>query len=173
MPSDPIAEPLLCPKCRKILVPVAGGGVATWNCEDCGSVAVTVAVLRQFVPKARMNALWARVRGDAPQGKAPCPSCARPMRHVEQTMGTAKVPIDACGVCQMVSFSAEAIVAFAPKRLEPRPNAGLSAESRRALAEAIVASQPIRGAQQEEQDTEAGLLAHVLLRILVGIGRIS
>lgn len=124
---------MLCPRCSSDMqnLPCEGGQIPT--CTACRGSAITVALLRRFAPKERIDQAWRTARDETRKSELGCPGCEARMRPVAlETHGDAALELDACVVCHLVWFDANELASFSPERQEP-----LSDEERGALAEKL------------------------------------
>jgi Zn-finger nucleic acid-binding protein len=161
-----VTDELRCPRCRTDLATVAASGWEMYRCPGCDGVAVTMALLRKFAPRNRVNELWFQLADGTPGD--PCPSCARPMTGTRVACEGLAVDLDGCRTCQTIWFDADELARFSPDRREPPPradaNADLSPRARAAVARATV--------EAETLGTRAQTQAAAVIAILVAIVRI-
>ncbi len=98
---------LNCPQCRSQLERSQNSFGNFWHCKTCDGSVVTMSLLRKFVPRESLNAVWQRARGHDTPLKHSCPGCANQMKAVSvATEGGAQREVDVCTHCQSVWLDA-------------------------------------------------------------------
>jgi membrane associated rhomboid family serine protease len=93
-----------CASCNEPLRKVAGASaIELWLCDGCKGALADVRSLRTSVPRPRMVAIEAAIRG-GPFGRRKCPHCELPMTRARVTAGDDAVEVDGCDPCAVVWF---------------------------------------------------------------------
>lgn len=130
---------LQCPACCTNLVREDHDVTITWRCTECDGSAVTMPVLRQYIPAESVATLRAQLRDTSVPSSRRCPACGDPMRMFDARREATTIELDACRICHLVWFDRSELARMGVVFRTARPS-----EIRRAIAdlevETLVAS---------------------------------
>lgn len=92
-----------CPNCQTPLQRSQVEGGVLWACHNCGSLALSLRLLRRTIAPSALSQLWAAAGVSSERGRG-CPVCRKPMALVKLPVRERQLPLDACTGCQFVWF---------------------------------------------------------------------
>jgi Zn-finger nucleic acid-binding protein len=95
-----------CPKCNISLKKSAGQFGVFWLCPACSGKAVSLSILRRFIPVPIVNEFWSRVKSKEFPEKKECPACNLLMSEVPIKQADKTIYIDICKKCYFIWFDA-------------------------------------------------------------------
>ena len=122
-----------CPACQAELVHCNNEYGNFWHCGDCAGTAVTLPLLKRFVDRETIQALWRGVKDWNHVARRCCPGCNNRMEEVPLQLSAGPVMIDVCEVCQFVWMDAGEWDVL-PNAPADRDEAALSPAARQQLA---------------------------------------
>ena len=128
---------LNCPKCKSSLARATNSFGNFWHCKSCDGSVVTMSLLRKFVPRKALNAVWQCARRGDVALKQSCPGCSNRMKEVPVETGSGRhCEVDVCTHCQSVWLDRGEWHDLANLKVRAlAPNSDLRAEVRERIAE--------------------------------------
>ena len=124
-----------CQKCNIALKKCSNQFGFFWLCQNCEGKAVSLTILRRFVPVPIINEFWSKVKSKEFPEKRDCPVCNLLMSEVPIGQGSDTIYLDICKKCCFIWFDANEFESLPRSEIyEVRQDEQLPLKAREALA---------------------------------------
>ena len=113
---------LICPTCKKSLIPTGVAEGLIWKCEACSGAAANMAVLRKYLKDGTVRELWLEAVNASTPSNRKCPCCVKMLREFTVSRDNRQICLDLCKTCQLMWFDRNELEAFPRSKKLQTPN---------------------------------------------------